>query len=864
LGLVGKNSTEVYIARLVFILIPTWVLSFLLLWLSNQYFAVIQQQQYLYQAVFLGLGMIASAIFYLWRFRFVPTFAILLIIFYFAYKSIDKFSYGEFDAFFYSVQLLLFAILFSLGWMFSWACTRFKWFSVLIAAAYFLLGLALIGKQPIISFEGLMQLFLPILFYTFYTIYASQLIDRHQDYTQSYWWYLLRRLFLFLLLLAVITWAVVSLTKAQFVSEVENYGSGASRGQSSMLQKNKDGSFSLAEYTKLRGNLGRSNELLFVAKINNFFEEDIPNPLYLTGFYYSKYDPITETFEQDTLLPDSDLFRPDPSKLGLYFTQVDSSVLRDALKSQHTKTVDIEVYKTLLNAEEFVAPTTSFFVQPIAIDKDNKDEYTSAYRAKSLVSDLNSAYFVYNAGDNFMLEQFQEMRYSILRKVNDYSGMDKAVFDYYTDLPAQGKFESIVHLAKEITKGKTNNLDKIVAIRDFFLSKDEQGKPLFKYSDNPGIPDIPSASKLNYFLFENRKGYCAYYAGATLFMLRSLGIPSRIVAGFLTQDRSAGNNKGWYWYYADQAHAWVQVYFPGYGWIDFDTTIGNEDAQNAPKPDGTPPNTPGNALFAVEGIIKEVDTIGKTANIEGLKLVFKDQLFDSLATPMHLDLKVAVIEKDSLKITVAELNKGDTVTAVSFAEIYKGIALAKDINNILLKLPQSAPIDELKVKVHRVKAQEQARDDNLSSKKADWKRNLIILCLVIFVLLLLFWAFAWIYKLYLQLRSKTAKTLKERAFWDFRYTQFVLHQLGYERDGKSALVFAIEVDKQLQLNYSSFVGNYLSIKYNNEDIGTQLAASIKSYKAGFEQHLISKIRASQRFRKFLNPLRTISFIKSID
>ena len=58
-----------------------------------------------------------------------------------------------------------------------------------------------------------------------------------------------------------------------------------------------------------------------------------------------------------------------------------------------------------------------------------------------------------------------------------------------------------------------------------------------------------------YFLFENRKGYCAYYAGATLFMLRSLGIPSRIAVGFLTVDRSGGKNKGWYWYYADQAHA---------------------------------------------------------------------------------------------------------------------------------------------------------------------------------------------------------------------------------------------------------------------------------------------------------------------
>ncbi len=70
-----------------------------------------------------------------------------------------------------------------------------------------------------------------------------------------------------------------------------------------------------------------------------------------------------------------------------------------------------------------------------------------------------------------------------------------------------------------------------------FLSKDEEGQPLFKYTDNPGIPGLPSANKLTYFLFENRKGYCAYYAGATLFLLRALGMPTRVATGFLTVDR---------------------------------------------------------------------------------------------------------------------------------------------------------------------------------------------------------------------------------------------------------------------------------------------------------------------------------------
>ncbi len=99
-------------------------------------------------------------------------------------------------------------------------------------------------------------------------------------------------------------------------------------------------------------------------------------------------------------------------------------------------------------------------------------------------------------------------------------------------MPSNEEYKKITLLAKQITANAQTPIDKMLAIRNYFLSKDEFGQPLFKYSDNPGIPGIPSASKLTYFLFENRKGYCAYYAGATLFMLRALGIPSQSGSGF--------------------------------------------------------------------------------------------------------------------------------------------------------------------------------------------------------------------------------------------------------------------------------------------------------------------------------------------
>ena len=194
------------------------------------------------------------------------------------------------------------------------------------------------------------------------------------------------------------------------------------------------------------------------------------------------------------------------------------------------------------------------------------------------------------------------MRFQVLRQVQDYKGVDSAFMKYYTYMPSSEKFKIISDLAHKITDTAHNTpVDKVLAIRNYFLSKDENGERLYHYTDNPGIPDLPNASRLIYFLNENHKGYCAYYAGATLFMLRSLGIPSRIAVGFLTEDRS-DKNKGWYWYYANQAHAWVQVYFPGYGWLDFDTTVGNDNENRpTPQPDGTPPMQPPKAWLAAEG-----------------------------------------------------------------------------------------------------------------------------------------------------------------------------------------------------------------------------------------------------------------------
>jgi hypothetical protein len=88
----------------------------------------------------------------------------------------------------------------------------------------------------------------------------------------------------------------------------------------------------------------------------------------------------------------------------------------------------------------------------------------------------------------------------------------------------------------------------------------------FTYNENPPLARYPLAT----FLFANRKGYCQQFSGAMAMLLRMGGVPARVAAGFTTGtfDRSHGQ-----WVVTDRdAHAWVEAWFPGYGWVRFDPT----------------------------------------------------------------------------------------------------------------------------------------------------------------------------------------------------------------------------------------------------------------------------------------------------
>jgi hypothetical protein len=75
---------------------------------------------------------------------------------------------------------------------------------------------------------------------------------------------------------------------------------------------------------------------------------------------------------------------------------------------------------------------------------------------------------------------------------------------------------------------------------------------------------------VEYFLFDSMKGYCTYYASAMTMMVRSLGIPARYVEGYALPAKPGSD--GVYKVTNELAHAWVEVFFEGFGWVRFEPT----------------------------------------------------------------------------------------------------------------------------------------------------------------------------------------------------------------------------------------------------------------------------------------------------
>ena len=136
-----------------------------------------------------------------------------------------------------------------------------------------------------------------------------------------------------------------------------------------------------------------------------------------------------------------------------------------------------------------------------------------------------------------------------------------AIAAVYLQLPALDP--RIPRLAAQVTARQRNDFDKAAAIENYLRTH-------FRYTLE--LPRATPKDPIANFLFERKQGHCEYFASAMAVMLRTLGIPSRVVNGFRSDEFN--DITGNYVIRAKDAHAWVEAYFPGYGWHTFDPTPG--------------------------------------------------------------------------------------------------------------------------------------------------------------------------------------------------------------------------------------------------------------------------------------------------
>jgi len=152
-----------------------------------------------------------------------------------------------------------------------------------------------------------------------------------------------------------------------------------------------------------------------------------------------------------------------------------------------------------------------------------------------------------------------------LRKSGDY--LPPFAFDYL-QLPQLDS--RIPRLAQQISASAGNNYDKAVAIESYLKTR---------YGYTLQLPRSPVADPLANFLFERKQGHCEYFASAMAVMLRTQRIPARVVNGF--RGGEFNDLTGSYVVRARDAHAWVEAYFPGSGWVTFDPTPAS--AEGSPR-----------------------------------------------------------------------------------------------------------------------------------------------------------------------------------------------------------------------------------------------------------------------------------------
>ena len=155
----------------------------------------------------------------------------------------------------------------------------------------------------------------------------------------------------------------------------------------------------------------------------------------------------------------------------------------------------------------------------------------------------------------------------------------QAVLERYTDLPDHMEQKVFDDLRNIVASAQTP-YDRACTIM----------RHLQRYYRYTLEPDTPPENQdfVTYFLYVGKEGYCTYFASAMTVLCRMAGLPARYVEGFLAKPGA----DGFAYVTGENAHAWTEVYFEGFGWVPFDATPSQDEQDDPPEDNNQPEPTP--------------------------------------------------------------------------------------------------------------------------------------------------------------------------------------------------------------------------------------------------------------------------------
>ena len=295
-------------------------------------------------------------------------------------------------------------------------------------------------------------------------------------------------------------------------------------------------------------------------------------PYYLRGGSLEYYSGTTLTTKNKTFVSysnENNSLRLNEIELayGIKYISPDGSGDHNKYMSQNDLTITFEK----LNVNIIFAPNITRDIKGIdeAVYVNSAGDLSLKGSKGKSFSYMLTAMVPRYGDDNFK----QALRRSHKNLYDEDTDMPQEIKDrtneiYNTCLQKPASYSNKVRdLTLTVVRGKTNRFDQAAAIEEYLARN---------YSYDLNALKAPAGKDfVEYFLFDDKRGYCTYFSTAMMMMCRSVGIPARCVTGYIMTGSPDDDRN--YTVSNAQAHQWVEVYFEGYGWLEFEPTANYYD-----------------------------------------------------------------------------------------------------------------------------------------------------------------------------------------------------------------------------------------------------------------------------------------------